>query len=137
MKKGFSLVELLVIIVILGLLGGIGISIYTNVQKQTKENLYQDQLKIIETKVKEYILENEGKIVNINEEKIKIDIYKENNTIEIPISLLISEGYLDSYPLNPKCGKKIEGHYLLTVTASGKYDLKYYMSNTEETFCKV
>lgn len=137
MKKGFTLVELLVIIVILGLLGGIGATIFGNVQKQTKERLYQEQLSVIEKRIREYILENEGRTVTINGKSVKIDIYTENNTIELPISFLISEEYLDSYPINPKCNKKIEGYYLLKVTTKGSYDLEYHMSNNEETFCKV
>lgn len=136
MKKGFSLIELLVIIVILGLIAGIGTGIYTNVQKNTKEKLYQEQLKVLESKIREYILINEGKLLTIDEETIKLDIYKENNTFNIPISLLLKEKYLDSYPINPKCNKQISGYFKLTVTQPGTYILKYHMSNTEETFCK-
>lgn len=137
MKKGFSLVELLVIIVILGLIAGIGSVMYINIQKKAKEKLYQEQLVTIEKRVREYILENEGRTVKINGEDIKLDIYKENNIINLPISFLISEEYLDKYPINPKCGRKMEGYYQLKVTEKGSYDLEYHMSNTEETFCRV
>ena len=52
-------------------------------------------------------------------------------------SYIITEGVLEKYPINPKCGKKIEGYYTLKVTVPGTYILEYHMSNSEETFCKV
>lgn len=136
MKKGFTLVELLAIIVILGILGIVGLTIYNNVQKNTKQKLYEEQLNVIENKIREYILENEGKTITIDNEQIKLDIYKEG-TIKMPISFLVNEGLLDNYPINPNCSKKIEGEYYIIVTTPGNYKLEYHMSNNEETFCKV
>lgn len=137
MKKGFTLVELLAIIVILGIIGLIGVSVYNNVQKEASNKLYEEQLNEIENRIRSYVLENEGKTLNIEGNNIKLDIYKENTTINIPISFLITEGVLEKYPINPKCGKKIEGYYTLKVTVPGTYTLEYHMSNSEETFCKV
>lgn len=137
MKKGFTLVELLAIIVILGIIGLIGVSVYNNVQKKASNKLYEEQLNEIENRIRSYVLENEGKTLNIEGNNIKLDIYKENTTINIPISFLITEGVLEKYPINPKCGKKIEGYYTLKVTVPGTYILEYHMSNSEETFCKV
>ena len=137
MKKGFTLVELLAIIVILGIIGLIVVSVYNNVQKEASNKLYEEQLNEIENRIRSYVLENEGKTLNIEGNNIKLDIYKENTTINIPISFLITEGVLEKYPINPKCGKKIEGYYTLKVTVPGTYILEYHMSNSEETFCKV
>lgn len=137
MKKGFTLVELLAIIVILGIIGLIGVSVYNNVQKEASNKLYEEQLNEIENRIRSYVLEKEGKTLNIEGNNIKLDIYKENTTINIPISFLITEGVLEKYPINPKCGKKIEGYYTLKVTVPGTYTLEYHMSNSEETFCKV
>lgn len=137
MKKGFTLVELLAIIVILGIIGLIGVSVYNNVQKKASNKLYEEQLNEIENRIRSYVLENEGKTLNIEGNNIKLDIYKENTTINIPISFLITEGVLEKYPINPKCGKKIEGYYTLKVNVPGTYILEYHMSNSEETFCKV
>ena len=137
MKKGFTLVELLAIIVILGIIGLIGVSVYNNVQKEASNKLYEEQFNEIENRIRSYVLENEGKTLNIEGNNIKLDIYKENTTINIPISFLITEGVLEKYPINPKCGKKIEGYYTLKVIVPGTYILEYHMSNSEETFCKV
>ena len=109
MKKGFTLVELLAIIVILGIIGLIGVSVYNNVQKEASNKLYEEQLNEIENRIRSYVLENEGKTLKVEGNNIKLDIYRENTTINIPISFLITEGVLEKYPINPKCGKKIEG----------------------------
>ena len=137
MKKGFTLVELLAIIVILGILGTISTVIYTNVQNKAKDTLYKEQLNTIERTIRRYITENEGKTVNINGNDVKLDIYTQNNSFQLPMSFLLSEEYLDVIPTNPKCNKKMEGYWKLTVTKPGSYELEYKMSNTEETFCKV
>ena len=65
MKKGFTLVELLAIIVILGIIGLIGVSVYNNVQKEASNKLYEEQLNEIENRIRSYVLENEGKTLNI------------------------------------------------------------------------
>ena len=57
MKKGFTLVELLAIIVILGIIGLIGVSVYNNVQKEASNKLYEEQLNEIENRIRSYVLE--------------------------------------------------------------------------------
>ena len=101
-KNGFTLVELLAIIVILGILGTISTAIYTNVQNKAKDTLYKEQLNTIERTIRRYITENEGKTVNINGNNVKLDIYTINNSFQLPMSFLLSEEYLDVIPTNPK-----------------------------------
>ncbi len=137
MKKGFTLVELLAIVVILGILGSIGMSIYSRLQKETRQKLYEEQLITIEKAVRTYITENEGKTLNINGNSVKIDLFNGEKKIEIPMSTFISEGVFDKYPVNPNCSKEMTGIIVIDVKSNGSYDFIYNMSNTEETFCKV
>ena len=53
------------------------------------------------------------------------------------MSVFISEGVFDKYPVNPNCSKNMTGNIVVNVKSDGSYDLSYNMSNTEETFCKV
>lgn len=137
MKKGFTLVELLAIVVILGILGAIGMSIYSRLQKEARQKLYEEQLVTIEKAVRTYITENEGKTLNINGNSVKIDLFNGEKKIEIPMSTFISEGVFDKYPVNPNCSKEMTGIIVIDVKSNGSYDFIYNMSNTEETFCKV
>lgn len=136
MKKGFTLVELLAIVVILGILGAIGMSIYSRLQKEARQKLYEEQLVTIEKAVRTYITENEGKTLNINGNSVKIDLFNGEKKIEIPMSTFISEGVFDKYPVNPNCSKEMTGIIVIDVKSNGSYDFIYNMSNTEETFCK-
>ena len=137
MKKGFTLVELLAIIVIIGILGTIGIAVYNNVQKEAKHKLYDEQLETIKSAVRTYITENEGKTLNVNGNNVKIDLFNGEKVIVIPMSVFISEGVFDKYPVNPNCSKNMTGNIVVNVKSDGSYDLSYNMSNTEENFCKV
>lgn len=137
MKKGFTLVELLAIVVILGILGMVGTSIYSNVQKKARNKLYEEQVETIKSAVRTYITENEGKTLIINGNSVKIDLFNGEKRIEIPMSIFISEGVFDKYPVNPNCSKDMTGIIVIDVKSDGSYDLIYNMSNTEETFCKV
>ena len=137
MKKGFTLVELLAIVVILGILGSIGMSIYSRLQKEARQKLYEEQLITIEKAVRTYITENEGKTLTINGNSVKIDLFNGEKKIEIPMSTFISEGVFDKYPVNPNCSKEMTGIIVIDVKSNGSYDFIYNMSNTEETFCKV
>ncbi len=137
MKKGFTLVELLAIIVIIGILSTIGIAVYNNVQKEAKHKLYDEQLETIKSAVRTYITENEGKTLNVNGNNVKIDLFNGEKVIVIPMSVFISEGVFDKYPVNPNCSKNMTGNIVVNVKSDGSYVLSYNMSNTEETFCKV
>lgn len=137
MKKGFTLVELLAIIVIIGILGTIGIAVYNNIQKEAKHKLYDEQLETIKSAVRTYITENEGKTLNVNGNNVKIDLFNGEKVIVIPMSVFISEGVFDKYPVNPNCSKNMTGNIVVNVKSDGSYVLSYNMSNTEETFCKV
>lgn len=137
MKKGFTLVEMLAIIVILGVLGTIGVATFNNTQNKAKQKLYQEQLNNIEIALRRYITENEGRTIDIYGTRTKLDIFTDNNSFNIPVSFLVQEEYLKELPVNPNCGKQINGYYQIYVENPGTYKLTYYMSNTEETFCRV
>ena len=57
-KKGFTLVELLAVIMILGLVGLIAIPTVTKVIKNSKQKLYDSQITMIEQSGKKWGIDN-------------------------------------------------------------------------------
>lgn len=61
-KKGFTLVELMVVIIILGILVAIAIPIYNNVTKSAKENACKANIRTIQSAVQMYQADHDGKL---------------------------------------------------------------------------
>lgn len=80
-EEGFTLVELMIVVVILGILAGIGVQQYANVQERAKGAAHNANLRIISSAVDMYVM-LEG---------------------EAPESIddLINGGYLQEVPDNP------------------------------------
>jgi len=80
-QEGFTLVELMIVVVILGILAGIGVQQYTTVQERAKGAAHNANLRIISSAVDMYVM-LEG---------------------EAPESIddLINGGYLQEVPDNP------------------------------------
>ena len=80
-EEGFTLVELMIVVVILGILAGIGVQQYVNVQERAKGAAHNANLRIISSAVDMYVmLEGEA---------------------PTDIDDLIDRGYLQEVPVNP------------------------------------
>ena len=113
MKKGFTLIEVIAVIVILGIIGLIAVPISNSVVKRSKEKLYNEQIDKIINACKNYILENDDADPD------------QNYTRYVLIEDLKSAGYLGKERLiNPKTNKEIEGSIQVTYT-NGKYTYEY------------
>ncbi len=58
MKKGFTLIELLAVIVILGLLAMVAVPAMSRAIKESKQNLYDVQIKNIENGARNWAADN-------------------------------------------------------------------------------
>ena len=97
-KNGFTLIELIAIITILGILALISIPIFTNEIDSVREKTYNEQINRIIKTSKDYILNNEE------------FLYTDSNEFEIRLSDLKEEGYLEDEDLiNPITGEKMTG----------------------------
>lgn len=86
MKKGFTLVELLGVIVILGLIAMIAIPTINSALNSSREKAYNEQIKTIEDTAGTYMSKN----------SLKLPDQLEGNKCSIRISTLQQAGLLDS-----------------------------------------
>ena len=66
-RKGFTLTELIAVIVILGVLGLLGIPAYNTIRKQTLETQYENVVGLIETEASKYAAKKSVTLTNVQE----------------------------------------------------------------------
>lgn len=126
MRKGFTLVELLVVIVIIGMLSFIAYPSIIGIIKNSKESSYRSQIKIIEKVTQEWATSNPMKLPKIMENDDKC--YCESKCIKV--SSLKESGYLSFDDVkNPK-GGYLSGGVEISCSCSGscntcKYEYEY------------
>lgn len=112
-KKGFTLVELLAVIVILAVILTIAVPNMFKIIDKSKQDSYDNQVLMIIDAAKNYVV-NESKVVT-TEEPLCIDVTDQ----------LVGENYLDEMPKDPRDGTVMAGSVAVTVDANDKYDYEY------------
>jgi len=85
-KRAFTLVEILIVVVILGILAAIVIPQFTNASQEAAANSTRAQLQTIRAQVELYKMKNVGAFPTTS------------NLLDL--SLLVTDGYLQSEPVN-------------------------------------
>jgi type II secretion system protein G len=67
-KKGFTLVELMIVIVIIGILAAIAIPKFADMVDKSKEGATKGQLTSLRSALNIYYSDNEGKYINVKEQ---------------------------------------------------------------------
>lgn len=120
-KKGFTLIELLGSIVILSILVLITSKAITGILKSGKVDIYESQIKLIESASKLYIDSNDIVLPNATSSNPTIIRY-------ILLSDLKESDLLDEEIINPKNNKEFtDDDLIIKITIS--YDDKYKRSN--------
>ena len=110
-QEGFTLVELMIVVVILGILAGVGIQQYGRVQTSAKASAHNANIKIITSAANMYLMANDS---------VSQDFDVED---------LVVAGYLDAVPRNPfgDTGDSPAGEYELEIeehdTNEGFWDI--------------
>lgn len=65
-EQGFTLVELLVVVVILGILAGVGIQQYGNIQEKARESAHQANIKVLTSAAQMYAMLEEDFLEEID-----------------------------------------------------------------------
>ena len=109
-NKGFSLVELLAVIILLGILAVMLIpNMYTHLQ-DSKEDLYNTQVNIIKEAAENYVADNIEDII----------CSSDGENTEILLSNLQSGGYLKEDLKNPKTNENFSSDQKVIVTCTEK-----------------
>ncbi len=113
MKKAFTLIELLAVLVIIALLATITFVAVNSILKNARENTLEEQITKIEQAAQTYLNEN-------------IYLYSEN-TIQVEIQTLKEEGYIKNEDLkNPVNNEVMNGCVEVSFqTSSNQYEFTY------------
>lgn len=127
-KEGFTLVELLAVIVIIGIIYLIIFPSVTSFIDKSKEKSYNIQVDLIEKASKKWVVDN-------TDELLKKDPYHLNN-INLTLTTLKKDGYLqDEFIENPKTKKIMTGCVVVSYQ-SNKNQYEYTYEDGKDTYSK-
>lgn len=122
-NKGFTLVELIAVIVVLGLISLIAIPTVNNSIIKYKDKLEADAIRNIEQAAKNWAADNINKLPNVLDTESdvsmtypEIDTEQDFSKLKITLSDLQSAGYIDSEVKNPKDNKEFGICAEITIT---------------------
>lgn len=98
-QEGFTLVELMIVVVILGILAGIGVQQYGNIQERAKKAAHEANKKVLTNAANMWLIMNGG-------------FPGEEKKFEGANNELVSEHYVDEWPTYPYSN---EPDYVVTI----------------------
>jgi len=139
-NKGFTLIEMLVVITIIGILASIAVPNYMKAKNKAKEAECKSNLHVIQTALERYAVDHDGNFPPylIGGDKSGWMYWHSRYDRNIPnapylMDPLVEYGYIDSYPKNPFVGdngSNIIGHTGGDSTQPGSGDPRFGMGGS-------
>ena len=116
-KYGFTLVELLAVLAVLGILMTIIAPSVSHAVKNSRVAAYEKQIQILTTATEKWGTEHLGELPDRDSDKL----------VTVDFRTLYQDGEITSYPLtNPTTGEELEGCIVISYSAQYKqYEYKY------------
>lgn len=132
MKKGFTVIELLATIIILGLIGTIGFVIFDNIIHNMRLKAYETQKQSFLTSTESWLNDKKG-----TSEFPKSNELNSETSYKLSLKKLLNDGYIDKDICNQEDRVKIDydNSYVEIIEKGKIYDYKLNIVNTEEE-CK-
>lgn len=111
-QEGFTLVELMIVVVILGILAGIGVQQYGNIQKRAREAAHAANKKVLTNAANMWLIMNDGFEGAHGAEKTFPDPPDATDPDDPDNNALVPD-YVDEWPRNPYTNDK---DYVVTIT---------------------
>lgn len=121
MKKGFTLVELMAVIIILAIISLIVFPAMVKTIDKSKQDLYDKQVKTLEKAAKDWSIQNTDKLPD------EVD----GDDCYLPLGDLITNGLIETGDIkDPKTGDDMEGSILITYSDTvSQYVITYDTSS--------
>ncbi len=129
-KNGFTLIEMLAVVTILGIISLLAFPYANNLLKKSKDNEYNRFLDDIYLATEAYLVDNSDNYAALT---------KEDGVEYVSLEKVVKGGYLKSTTVNPKTGEKIDLNKSVKVTNKNKkynyalmdknYDTNAYVSD--------
>jgi len=120
-QKGFTLIELVMVILVLGIIALITVPTVNSVIKDSKEKAYNSQIKMIEDTAKTYM----------SKHSLELPKQVNNSSTCISIEKLKKDGLLSNDDIiNPKDNDETFDGAVKVLWNGSKYDYKYSESKT-------
>lgn len=119
-NKGFSLLELLIVLAIIGLIASVAVPKYLNSMNKARWETSRLQLKRVAEAFDQY-----------NLDRGYYPEFASWDEVATPTNILIKEGYIDKIPMKDKFSQKYDGsskadeYLFIGHSARGKFALKY------------